>query len=212
MKYVYFAMLLFCMNMLSSCISTTSYELRKSCDFTMQDPNRSSVPLQFYRLDNQYYLECDVTYETINRNVRLGGFMDAKEIEAPINLHRKVTEKYYFLLPPNATRYLFGCKTEDAVSEEEHCLSASEWDAEKAVPVTPARKYADIEIGHIYEDNYQNCYDSRKNKFILKAPKYRPWDYWVKQPLSVVLFVAVDIPATLISPIFIVPYYEFCTP
>ena len=82
MKYVYFAMLLLCMNMLSSCISTTSYELRKSCDFTMQDPNRSSVPLQFYRLDNQYYLECDVTYETINRNVRLGGFMDAKEIEA----------------------------------------------------------------------------------------------------------------------------------
>lgn len=210
MKYIYFAMLLLCMNMLSSCISTTSYELRKSCEFKPQDANKA--PLHFYRLDNQYYLECDVTYETINRNVTLGGCMGAKSIKAPINMHRKVTEKYYFLLPPNATSHLFGCKTEGVVSEDEHCLSVSEWDAEKAVPVTPARKPPDICIFEVYEDEYQNLYDSRKNELTLRVPKYRPWDYWVKQPLSVVLFVAVDIPATLISPIFIVPYYEFCAP
>lgn len=100
--------------------------------------------------------------------------MGAKPIKAPINMHRKVTEKYYFLLPPNATRYLFGCKTEDAVSEDEHCLSVSEWDAEKAVPVTPARKPPDICISEVYEDEYQNLYDSRTNEITLRVPKYRP--------------------------------------
>lgn len=80
--------------------------MRKSCDFNLLS-RRNHAPLNFYRIGNQYYLECDVTYETINRKMYLGAPIGAKEIEAPINMHRIVTEKYYFLLPTNAAEHLF---------------------------------------------------------------------------------------------------------
>lgn len=193
-------------NIMSSCITTTSYELRKSCDFNLHS-RRNHAPLNFYRIGNQYYLECDVTYETINRNMYLGGPFGAKDIELPINMHRIVTEKYYFLLPTNAVEHLFRSKTDGIDANAEHYIAACDWDADNAVPVVSSLRYADIDIYVAYDGDYRNLFNPRNRNFTLKVPKYRPWDYWIKQPLSVLLFIGVDIPATLVSPIFIVPYY-----
>lgn len=191
---------------MSSCITTTSYELRKSCDFNLHS-RRNHAPLHFYRIGNQYYLECDVTYETINRKMYLGGPIGAKSIETPINMHRIVTEKYYFLLPTNAVEHLFRSKSDDIDTNVEYYISASDWDADNAVPIVSSLRHADIDIYEAYDGDYRNHFNPRNRKFTLKAPKYRPWDYCIKQPLSVLLFIGVDIPATLVSPIFIVPYY-----
>lgn len=191
---------------MSSCITTTSYELRKSCDFNLHT-ERNHAPLNFYRIGNHYYLECDVTYETINRKMYLGGPFGAKEIETPINMHRIVTEKYYFLLPTNAVEHLFRSKTDGIDTNAEHYIAACDWDADNAVPVISSLRYADIHIYEAYDGDYRNHFNPQNRNFTLKVPKYRPWDYWIKQPLSVLLFIGVDIPATLVSPLFIVPYY-----
>lgn len=211
-RNICFAIVALMLTLLSSCmISEVSHELRVSCDFTPKD--RKHEPLKFYRLDNQYYLEYDVDYETINRNMYLGGMFGAKSIETSIDMHRKATERYYFLMPPHAVKYLFGTETENPDSDAEHCIAASEWDAENAVPVASSLKYADIDIAETYKGCvHHHDFNAEKKAFLLMAPPYRPWDYWIKQPLSVLVLIGVDIPVTLISPVFIVPYYALYGP
>ena len=42
-------------------------------------------------------------------------------------------------------------------------------------------------------------YDPDPDQFSLHAPAYHPWDYWVKMPLEVAMFIAVDVPCTLVA-------------
>ena len=62
---------------------------------------------------------------------------------------------------------------------------------------TPIKK-AEIQMSTGVMYSPVRCrYYSDPPQFTLHAPIYRPWDYWVKMPLSLAVFAAVDVPCTL---------------
>lgn len=183
--------------LLSSCLCLPSMAIRETYQFNASAKKEDAFA--FYRLGEQYYMACDVTYELERDGLTCGFLAYAPDVKLPISVKREpVCRRYYFLMPPDATQKVLGVTPPKPDRFVRDYIPADEWDATAAEQVFSPIKKAEIQMstGEMYSP--VRCrYYSDPPQFTLHAPIYRPWDYWVKMPLSLAVFVAVDVPCTL---------------
>ena len=183
--------------LLSSCLCLPSMAIRETYQFNASAKKEDAFA--FYRLGEQYYMACDVTYELERDSLTCGFLAYAPDVTIPISVKREpVRRRYYFLMPPEVTQKVLGVKPPKPDRSVRDYIPADEWDATVAEQVFSPIKKAEIEMHTGVMHTPTRCrYCSDPPQFTLHAPIYRPWDYWVKMPLSLAVFVAVDIPCTL---------------
>lgn len=183
--------------LLSSCLCLPSMAIRETYQFNASAKKEDAFA--FYRLGEQYYMACDVTYELERDGLTCGSWAYAPDVTIPISVKREpVRRRYYFLMPPEVTQKVLGAKPPKPDRSVRDYIPADEWDATAAEQVFSPIKKAEIQMSTGVMYSPVRCrYYSDPPQFTLHAPIYRPWDYWVKMPLSLAVFVAVDVPCTL---------------
>lgn len=209
--------------LLSSCLCLPSMAIRETYQFNASVKKEDAFA--FYRLGEQYYMACDVTYELERDSLTCGSWAYACDVQLPISVKREpVRRRYYFLMPPEVTQKVLGVKPPKPDRSVRDYIPADEWDATAAEQVFSPIKKAEIQMSTGVMYSPVRCgYYSDPPQFTLHAPIYRPWDYWVKMPLSLAVFVAVDVPCTLatnavmlagelVTYPFVVPFLQYVEP
>ena len=183
--------------LLSSCLCLPSMAIRETYQFNASVKKEDAFA--FYRLGEQYYMACDVTYELERDGLTCGSWAYACDVQLPISVKRApVHKRYYFLLLPDAAQKLLGVTPPKPDRFVRDYIPADDWDTAAAEQVFSPIKKAEIQMSTGVMYSPVRCrYYSDPPQFTLHAPIYRPWDYWVKMPLSLAVFVAVDVPCTL---------------
>lgn len=190
--------------LVSSCTCSTSSALNDTCDFYPVE--QKDARYDVYRMEGQYYLLCEVSYECEHEKLRYASVLISKgvieEFYLPIKVKRTpVPRRYYVRLSPEAAQGLLGVKVKPVPDDTPYCIPEEDWDAAAAEKIAAKVKLSQVsvlngdELCHYYEDD-GDCY--------LFVPQHKPWDYWVKMPLCGVLLVGVDVPCSVVGSLVLI--------
>lgn len=184
---------------LSSCICATHELVRGTYSFY---PNvEKEDAYSFYRVGEQYYLSCVVTYKCDKDALEFAsvGIKQQSLYSVPVGVHREpVRKRFYFLLTPDVAQRVLGVTPPAVPEDARYCIPEDDWDAAAAQKVAAPLKKAQCNVS-TRSGNIPCQYYADPAQFGVTVPKHRPWDYWVKWPLSAALLVGVDVPCTVVA-------------
>ncbi len=184
---------------LSSCICSTHSLVSNTYTFAAEVEKEDAYT--FYRVGEQYYLSCVVTYKCDREVLEYAsvGIMQQTLYSIPVGVHREpVRKRFYFLLTPDVAQRVLGVTPPAAPKGSRYCIPEEDWDAEGAQKVDSPIKKAQFNVS-TRSGNAPCRYYTSPAQFGVTVPKHRPWDYWVKWPFNTVLLVGVDVPCTIVA-------------
>lgn len=184
---------------LSSCICAT-HELVSDTYSFYPDVEKEDA-YSFYRVGEQYYLGCVVTYKCDKEALEFAsaGINQQSLYSLPVGVHREpVRKRFYFLLTPDVAQRVLGVTPPAVPEDARYCIPEDDWDAAAAQKVAAPLKKARFNVS-TRSGNIPCRYYTDPAQFGMTVPKHRPWDYWVKWPFGAALFVGIDVPCTLVA-------------
>ena len=184
---------------LSSCICSTHSLVSDTYSFYPDVEEEDAY--SFYRVGEQYYLSCVVTYKCDKETLHFAsvGIMQQSLYDVPVGVHREpVRKRFYFLLTPDVAQRVWGVTPPAAPKDARYCIPEDDWEAAAAQKVASTLNKAQFSVSTC-AGNTPCRYYTDPAQFGVTVPKHRPWDYWLKWPFSAALLVGVDVPCMLVA-------------